>query len=104
MFRQRKVGDEDRSHCRVAALCSQTQLRASPHRPPDSPKPDTLPQARKELVGRWIGKSLQGESRMRWDGQEGMGSSHQQLLQPGTRGCTEMLRRLSWPSPGNTMP
>ena len=91
VFLQRKAGVEDRSHCRVAALCSQTQPRASPHRPPDSPEPDTLPQARKELVERWIGKSLQGESGMRWGGQEGLESSHQQLLQPGTKGCTEML-------------
>lgn len=104
VFPQRKAGGEDWSHCRVAALLSQTQLRASLQRPPDSPKLDTLPQARKELVERWIGKRLQGDSRPRWDGQEGLGSSRQQLLQPGTRGCAEMLWGQSLASPWSTVP
>lgn len=65
VFPQRKVGGEDCSHCRVTALFSQTQLCSSPQWPPDSPDPDTLPQARKELVERWTGKSLCGGSGVR---------------------------------------
>lgn len=65
VFPQRKVGGEDCSHCRVTALFSQTQPCSSPQWPPDSPDPDTLPQARKELVERWTGKSLCGGSGVR---------------------------------------
>lgn len=54
---------EDGSHCRVTALFSQTQPRASPHKPADSPELDTLPQAMKELLGRWKGRRLQGGAR-----------------------------------------
>lgn len=96
VFPQRKAGSEDRSHCKAAVLFSQTQPWASLQRPPDSPEPDTLPQARKELVECCIGKSLQGDSGLRWDG---LGLARQQLLQPGTGGCAEMLREQSLPSP-----